>query len=246
MDTRIAVIGLGIFGREVALSLSDRGYAVLAIDSDSESVGAVTDRVAQALIFDTTDEAALYEAKIDEMAIVVNAIGTQHIQNSILTTALLHQLGVPRIIARATTNLHGRILRQVGASEVVNPEQAMGRKIAYQIAFPGLREVLALAEGVCVAELPVPPSFVGKTLTDIAVRRKYGVTVIGVQRVTAAASKGDGSPPPDPAERAAVRLLDPKRRLILNMSPNRDTLREDDTLVIIGRQEDVTRLSGLS
>ncbi|MBT3290268.1 MAG: TrkA family potassium uptake protein [Victivallales bacterium] len=224
MKRQIAVIGLGIFGRQLAVSLSQRGFSVMAIDNTPEPVDEIKDEVAQALVLDTTNEHALLEAKVDEMEVVVNAIGTQHIENSILTTALLRQLGVAHIIARATAPLHARILRQVGAHEVVNPEEDMARKLAHQLARPGLREVLPLAEDVCVAELPVPASFVGKTLGQLEVRRRYRVNVIGVQRIP-----GEGR----------------ERRMTLNVSPNDDPFQEGDALVVIGRDEDVDRLGGL-
>jgi len=242
MIARVVVIGLGIFGREVAVSLTKRGFSVMAIDCRSEPIEEVKDIVAQAIIADTTDERALYEAKVDEASVVVNAIGTRHIENSIMTTALLRQLEVPRIVARAANDLHARILRQVGASEVVNPEQDMGRKLAHQITRPGLREVLPLAEGVCVAEVPVPPSFVGRSLAELAVQQRYSVNVVGVQRVKLAP---DMESSPDEKGGAGARLLDETRRFILNISPHQDTFLSDDTLVVIGREEDVNRLTGL-
>lgn len=247
MKSRIAVIGMGIFGREVAFSLSQRGFPVLVIDRDADMVEPVKDHVARAMVLDTTMEAALLEAKIDEMSVVVNAIGMQHIENSILTTALLYELRVPRIVARATNKLHERILLQVGATEVVNPERDMGCKVAHQVARPGLREVLPLAEGVCVAEVPVPQSFVGKNLAELGVRRNYGVNVVAVQRVRLAqdldagpSSQGDG--PDDGVER----LLDMNRRMILNVDPQKDRFLKDDAMVVIGREDDVNRLTGLA
>lgn len=247
MKPKTVVIGLGLFGREVALSLARRGYSVLAVDRDMEMVEQVKASVDQALLLDTTDENALREARIDEMAVAVCAIGTQHVENSILTTALLHQLGVPRIIVRAANDLHARILQQVGATEVVNPEQEMGRRIAHQIASPGIREVLNLAEGVCVAEVPVPPSFAGMSLAELDVRRKYGVNVIGVQRrspgVVASPAAGDGgageydrSGPGDGMQQ--------DRRFIMNISTT-EKLKADDILVVIGGSDDVKRLGGL-
>jgi trk system potassium uptake protein TrkA len=225
MKRQIAVIGLGMFGREVAVSLAEMGFSVMAIDSDPELVEAIKDEVTQALILDTTSENALLDAKIDGIEVVVNAIGTQHIENSILTTALLHQLGVAHIVARATTSLHARILRQVGAHEVINPEEDMAHKLAHQLARPGLRDILALAEGVCVAELPVPPSFVGKTIAQLDVRKNYSVNIIGIQRLDT-----DGG----------------KRHMELSISPTEDVFREGDLLVIIGRDKDLDRLSALS
>ncbi len=247
MPSRIAVIGMGIFGREVAVSLTQNGFAVLAIDTDAEVIEAMKERVTRAIRLDSTDEVALYEAKIDELPVVINAIGMQHIENSIITTALLKQLEIPRIIARATNPLHERILHQVGATEVVNPEQDSARKLAYQIARPGLRDVLSLAKNVVVAEVPVPPSFVGKTLADVDVRRRYGITVIGVQRVEASPAALEAQDESRFARKvAAARLLDQDRQLILNISPTADVFLEDDTLVVIGKEEDVNKLSGLA
>ncbi len=249
MKPKTVVIGLGLFGREVALSLARRGYSVLAVDRAPEMVEQVKSAVDQALILDTTDESALRESRIDEMAVAVCAIGTQHVENSILTTALLHQIGVPRIIVRAANDLHARILRQVGATDVVNPEQEMGRRVAHQIASPGIREVLSLAEGVCVAEVPTPPSFAGESLAGLDVRRKYGVNVIGVQRrLPGGAARAGGEGAADAA--TAVRmggsgeLLKQDRRFIMNVSPT-ERLQADDILVVIGSSEDVKRLGGL-
>jgi len=251
MNTRIAVIGMGLFGREVAVSLSRRGFSVLAVDKYRDAIETIKDQVDQALILDTTEEASLYEARINEMSVVIVSIGNQSIEDSIMTTALLHQLQVPRIIARAANELHARILRQVGASEVVNPEQAMGRRVAYQIASPGLREVLSLGDaGTCVAELPVPPSFVGKTLAQIDVRRNYGITVVGVYRVAKIPNVGADQVPEtadaaDGTTRTAVHLLDDNRKLLLNIAPREDKFRTDDTLVVLGDEEAVKRLGGL-
>ncbi len=240
MKPKTVVIGLGLFGREVALSLTRRGYAVLAVDQDPEAVETVKSAVDEAMILDTTDEAALHEARIEDMAVAVCAIGTQHMENSILTTALLRQLGIPRIVVRAANDLHARILRQVGATDVVNPEQEMGRRIAHQIASPGIREILSLAEGMCVAEVPIPPSFVGQTLAGLDVRRKYGVNVIGVQRKTTSVHLDAAVLPED----TASARLDHARRFILNVPPSEELV-EDDVLVVIGSEEDVRRLGGL-
>ncbi len=248
MKPRTVVIGLGLFGREIALSLTRRGHSVLAVDVDAAAVEAIKDQVDQAVAMDTTDELALREARVDEMETAVCAIGAQHIEDSIMTTALLHQLEVPRIIGRALDDLHGRILRQVVATEVVNPEQEMGWRVANQIASPGIREVLRLAENVCVAEVPVPASFVGQTPAGLDIRQQYSVTVIGVQRAVDVSNGEDVPTDGTIAGRSDVgvgKLLDRQRRLILALDPN-DPFREDDTLVVIGSEADVKRLSGLS
>lgn len=250
MKGKIAVIGLGVFGREVAVNLARLGYSVLAIDQDPAAVEAVKDDVDSAVVLDTTSEEALYEAKLDEMPVVIVTIGAEHIEDSIMTIALLRQLQVPRIIGRARNDLHGRILRQVGATEIINPEQEMGRRLAMQVVRPGFREVFSLAEGVWLAEVPVPPSFVGQTLAGLQVRRKYNLTVLGVKRVAAAGSgtaappaPGEGAAPAVP-EGAGRALLDRARDLVLNLGPKEPFL-ADDLLLVIGSETDIRRLSGL-
>jgi trk system potassium uptake protein TrkA len=242
MKPRTVVIGLGLFGREVATSLARRGHSVLAIDKDIEQVEQIKDAVDQAIALDTTDEGALREAKIDEVETAVCAIGAQHIQDSILTTALLHQLEVPRIIGRAADSLHARILRQVGATEIVNPEQQMGSRVASQIASPGLREVLRLAGDVCVAEVPLPASFIGKSPASLDIRRKYGVTVIGVQRLAPGQPRITTEVAVE--EVGPERFLEENRHLILSLQPD-DKFEDGDTLVLVGSEADVKRLSAL-
>jgi len=239
----IAVIGLGIFGREVALSLAAQQYPVIAVDRDPATVELLKGQVEQALIFDTTNEQALFDAKINDVGIAVCAIGMQHMQNSIMTTALLHQLGTPRIIARAVDDLHARILRQVGATEVINPEREIGRRIALQITSPSIRELLSLGSGACVAEVALPASFAGKNLLQLQVRQKYGLTVVGIRRI-------DPDAKPASARRQhsfgteSKFVRDQERKLMLNLEPS-ELLQAEDVLLVAGEEKDVHRLSGL-
>jgi len=251
MQKQIAVIGLGIFGREVALSLIARGFTVLAIDNDEEALDDVKDRVTETLLLDTTQEKALREAEINQMDTVVVAIGTGHLENSILTTALLKQVGVNHIIARAANDLHEKILRQVGAHEVINPEREMGQKVANKIARPGFYEMFSLPDGVCVAELPIPESFIEHTLEELNVRRRFNINVLGVQRLRH--SESAGHPAPEHAAgrpKPAARLEDddirpgekPGRRMIMNISPSNDRFKPQDILLVMGHQDDLNRL----
>ncbi len=234
-----AVIGLGLFGREIALGLTALGHSVLAIDRDRELVEQLRNGVEYAVALDSTDEGALYEVGVDKLDTAVCAIGAQNIEASIMTTALLHQLRVPRIVARAADDLHARILRQVGAHEVVNPEKAMGRRIAKQIARPGLREVLRLTHNLYVAEVPVPLSFVDRSIVDLNIRQDYGINVIGVQRgqldaamllEELAALAAD-----DDQVQTGGEFLVPTPDLIL---------RGGDILVLTGQDADIQRLAG--
>lgn len=228
MNKQIAIIGLGIFGSEVALSLINKNFSVLAIDNNPELIEEFKNRVTSTLLMDTTQKRALQEANLEEMDTVIVAIGNEHLESSILTTALLKELGVKNIIARATNELHERILRQVGATEVINPEREIGEKVADMIARPGFTSIYALEDGVMIAEIPMPALLVGKTLEEVNVRRRYGLNVLGVQRKRNDAEINiDGTV---------------SRKTIMNLDPTTFTFEADDILLIMGHQEGIDRL----
>ncbi len=234
MAKQYAVIGLGRFGTEVAMWLSEHHFPLLAVDKNRSLVEAIANDVDNALCFDSTSETALRDARVDEMDVVVCAIGDHHVQNSILTTALLRQIEVPKIVARASTDLHARILRIVGATDVVNPEKEMGVRTAQTIATPGLTELISLAEGAAIAELNVPPSFVGKNMIDLRIRSRYGVNVIGIRRPHPEAKTG--KPPVEGEEQPKAFLL---------TLPPEEPFRHDDVLVVAGTEEDVKKIASL-
>lgn len=182
MAGEFAVIGLGAFGRTVALELVRRGRSVLAIDRDERVVQALASELDTAVCADATSEAALTELEIDQMVGAVVAIGMDSTESSILATALLRQMGVPRIIARSVSELHGRVLHAVGAHEVVNPEESMGQRLARRLAQPNVLEQLELAEGAELAEVGLPEIFVGKNLVELEVRQKHSLSVVAVRR----------------------------------------------------------------
>ncbi len=182
MVGKFLVIGLGRFGSNVAIHLARGGQAVLAVDRSPKLVQELASVVDSAVCLDSTDEAALRELGIEDVACAVVAIGSESIESSILTTSVLRQMGVPRLIARAVTELHGRVLFAVGAHEVVNPEQAMGRRLARQLAFPGLLEHIELGDAAEIAEVEVPEAWVGRSLVELDVRRNFNLSVVAIRR----------------------------------------------------------------
>ncbi len=231
MEKQIAVIGLGIFGTSVALALVKRNFSVLAIDVNPDAVENLQDRVTRTLILDTTQKKALLDAEINELDTVIVAIGNEHLESSIMTTALLYDLGIKQIIARATSDLHERILRQVGAHEVVNPERELGEKVANQIARPGFYEMFMLPDNVCVAEVQLPSGYVGKTLVELDMRRRFDLNVLGVQRLRE----------PDETNRTSE-IQYVQRRMIINMAPDTFRFEQGDVLLVMGHQDGIDRL----
>ncbi|MCU0692248.1 MAG: TrkA family potassium uptake protein [Polyangiaceae bacterium] len=197
MQTTTAVIGLGQFGSRLVRSLVQRRVAVIAIDSRMDRVEKLSDVVERALCVDATDEQALVEAGVEQANVAVCALGEDAIQASIMVTALLAQLGVPRIIARGITELQSRILLRVGAHEVINPEWEMGERLAIRLANPNLLEEIPLAENISIAEVAAPITFVGKTLVELQVRKRFGVTVVAVRHPEGVQPRMAANPAPD-------------------------------------------------
>jgi len=189
----VAVIGLGQFGTQLAVSLAESGVPVLAIDRRMERVETLRASVARALCLDSTDEEALSAVRIGDIGTAVCAIGDD-VQASILTVALLHQFGVSRIIARAVSELHARILRRVGASEVINPARDIALRLASRLLQPGLVDRVPIAPGYALNEIEAPAWTAGRTLLDLDVRKQFRLSILAVKRVEGGVEKVIGNP----------------------------------------------------
>lgn len=175
----MVVIGLGRFGSAVATTLNDLGHDVLGIDESPSRVAALRDALDHVVEADSTDPVALEQVGIKEFDRAVVAIGA-HIEASILTTAALADLGLKDIWAKAMTAAHARILDRVGAHHVVFPEAQMGERIAHLVAGRML-DFLPLDEGFALVETVAPASVRGRSLGELGVRSRYGITVVCVK-----------------------------------------------------------------
>lgn len=203
-----AVIGLGRFGTSLALALMASGHTVLGIDQDAQLVQRLADDLTQAVILDATDEDALREVDIGLFDTVVVAIGADF-ESNLLTTVSLKSLGVRHVICKAVTDRQREILLRVGADEVVQPEHDAGRLLAEQLTAPAVLARLHLGPAHDIVELLTPRSIAGKSLLELDLRRRLGVTVLLI-----------------------------KRENDLIVSPSADTrLLEGDLLVVVGRNE---------
>lgn len=192
MARQALIVGLGKFGLSLARALKEYDVEVLAVDRRSELVQEAADIVDQALCLDSTDEDALARTAPERRDVVVCAIGDESRDASILTTALLKQMGAKQLIARASDPLHARILRLVGADEVVDPETAFGRRLAPQLAVEGVLGEYPLGEGLVVAELRTPDALVGRSLRELELPKRRRVTVVALRRT------GESQLIPDP------------------------------------------------
>lgn len=178
-----AVIGLGRFGRAVCTTLHEAGYEVLGIDSSEELVAQVlTNRqVSHALQLDSTNPHALTEAGVYEFDTVIIAIGN-YVQESIITTLNLKEAGVRYIIAKASSEVHGKLLERVGADKVIFPEHEMGCELARSLTNPGILDRFELDPDNSIIECPVPKQFDGKTIAELQLRATYGISLLAVSK----------------------------------------------------------------
>lgn len=183
MDTTQAlIIGLGQFGMALGKTLSERGVEVLAVDRDKQLVQAASAFVAEAACFDASDEESLKLAGPERRDLCVVAIGNESRESSIVVTALLRQMGAPRIVARAVDDLTERILSMVGAHQIVNPERAFGERLANHLIYSEIVEELPLGPDLVVTELRPPASVVGRTLAQLRLLERHAINVVAVRR----------------------------------------------------------------
>lgn len=178
---QFAVIGLGRFGTSVAKSLTVMGYEVLAIDEDQERIQEIVNSVTHAIQADATDENALKALGIRNFDVVIVAIG-HDIQASILITVIVKELGVKFVVAKAQTELHGKVLVKVGADKVVYPERDMGARVAHSLVSSNVLDHIEISPEHSILEVVAPENMVGKTLRQSALRAVYGVTVMAIKR----------------------------------------------------------------
>ena len=181
MAERIAVIGLGRFGRKLSQALSAAGAEVIAIDKSRTIIEGIRDQVTLAIRLDATEEETLLAQGIDEVDAAVVAIGTDFEANA-LATSTLKAIGVPKVISRAGSEIRGKILSRIGADDIVFPEHESALRWVHRLLLPSLMESIELGEGHSLAQLPTPQAFWGKTLAGIDLRKNYQVTVIAIRR----------------------------------------------------------------
>lgn len=211
---QVAVIGLGRFGSSVARTLAESGCEVLGVDVDEIRVKAIADQVTDAVCANALEEEALRSLGLRNFEVVVVAIGHE-VEASILVTVLLKEMGIPKIVAKAQDELHGRVLQKVGADVVVFPERDMGIRLAHTLISRNVIDEIQLSTDYSILEMVAPPRFLGRSLKELELRQRFGLTVLAIRR---------------------------EDRIIV--SPDaKQTLEEGDILVALGRSEKLERLN---
>jgi trk system potassium uptake protein len=215
MRQQVLVVGLGRFGSALARELHALGHEVMAVDASEETVNDVAADVTHAVQLDASDESALRAAGAAEFQTAVVAISSA-VEASIFATMALKRLGVPMVIAKASSELHGAILDRIGADRVVYPEREAGIDVAHTFGIPNVLDYIDLAPRFGIAKISVPSTFVGLTLRELDLTTRFKVTPIALRRGQA-----------------------------VTVNPHREErLAEGDELVLIGLDEQLAQVTG--
>lgn len=179
---KFAIIGLSSFGFYLSKFLSERQFKVMAIDKDESIIEKVKPFATKAVIADARDKETLESLGINDFDVVVVSLGGQ-IDSSILVTLYLKELKVKEIIAKATTEDHGKILDRIGATTVIFPEKDMAYRVARSIASINVLDVIPLSDGISILEFGPPSHFLGKTIKELNIRQRYGIQIIVIKEV---------------------------------------------------------------
>lgn len=175
------VVGLGRFGSSISKELIKLGHEVLGIDLDEEIVNEMSSQLTHTVVADATDEDVLKSLGIRNFDCAVVAIGDD-IQSSILTAIVLKDLGVGQVVAKALSELHGKVLTKLGVDRVVYPERDMGIRVAHQLNMPNLLDYIEISKDYTIVELSVPKRLCGFTIQQLDPRAKYGCSVVAINK----------------------------------------------------------------
>ncbi|EFM09995.1 TrkA-N domain protein [Paenibacillus curdlanolyticus YK9] len=178
---QFVIIGLGRFGSSLGQELVQLGYEVLGIDKNEETVDDMSRVLTHVVAADATDEETLRALGVRNFDCGVVAIGDD-IQASILATIQLKDIGVKKVVAKALSELHGRVLEKLGVDRVIYPERDMGIRVAHQLVSPNLLDYIELSKEYTIAELAVPSCLNGKTLQDINTRARFGCSIVAINK----------------------------------------------------------------
>jgi len=215
---RFAVIGLGKFGFHAAKALFEDGNEVIAIDTDKSLVQAIDPHCTEAILLDAADKEALKSLGLESMDGVIVSTGTK-ISTSILICLYLQEIGVKKILAKALDDDHAKILRRVGATEIIHPERDMALRVSRSLSQPNVLDFIPLAEEYDLVQVGPPREFIGKSLKELNLRFKYNVHII------------------------AIKELVPENFVLV--PPASFVIKDSDILVMLGKSQDIKKIKAL-
>jgi trk system potassium uptake protein TrkA len=216
---RYVVIGMGQFGFSLAKTLEDLGCDVLAIDVNESRIQEISDQIPHAVAATGTDERTLRALGVQEYDVAIVTCA-ESLENSILATAVMREIGIPEVIVKAINQKHGEILKRVGATKVVYPEQEMGAQLANRLVNPDILQEIVLSGEYSIIELAIPDELVGQSIMEGNIRAKYGLTILAIRSQTAATREGE------------------QEGLLLSTPPSY-VLKETDRVILFGNNKDI-------
>ncbi len=208
----ILLIGLGRFGRHIALHLNELGHQVMAVDHVEETVDAAMPFVTNAQIGDSTNAAFLESLGIRNYDVCIVAIGNDF-QSSLETTSLLKELGAKLVVSRAARDVQAKFLLRNGADEVVYPEKQLAKWTAIRYTADHILDYIELDEEHAIFEIPVPESWAGRSIGQIDIRKKYNINIMGIRK---------------------------NGKLELSVSPDM-VMEAKNTMLVLGRNKDIQK-----
>lgn len=215
---RFAVIGLGNFGLNMAKALNAEGNEVIAIDTDKAKVQTISPNCTEAIVMNATDNEALKSLGLENFDAVIISTGTK-ISFSLLICLHLHEMGVKQILVKAIDDDHAKILRRVGATDIIHPERDMAIRVARRLSRPNILDFIPLAKEYDLIQVGPPTDFIGKSLKEINLRAKYNVHVI------------------------AIKELAPENFVLV--PPADFVIKNSDILMMLGKSEDIRKIKAL-
>ena len=177
----VLLIGLGRFGRHIAINLKELKHQVMAVDIKEDRVADTLPFVTSAQIGDSTNKAFLETLGVRNFDLCIVAIG-KDFQSSLETTSLLKELGANYVVSRASRDVHAKFLSRNGADQVVYPEKQLAKWVAIRYSSDHILDYIELDENHAILEVDVPDDWVGKTIDQIDIRRKYNINILAVKK----------------------------------------------------------------
>lgn len=207
------VIGCGRFGTSVAKTLYELGNEVMAVDMDSVVIQEISEFVTHAVVADVLDEAVLHELGLSNFDVVIISIAS-NIEASIMATLTAKEVGAKKVVVKAQSDVHGKVLTKVGADRIIFPERDMGSRVAHNLTSSNILDFIELSPEYYIIEIAALKRWINKSLSELRLRNKYGVNVLAI-----------------------------KRGSILKISPMADErVLEGDILVVIGDAADIRKI----
>ncbi len=177
------VIGIGRFGKHLAMKLAELGNEVLIIDKDEETINKIAPFVTSAQIGDCMEEEVMRSLGVRNFDVCFVCI-SENFQSSLEITSMLKEMGAKFVVSKADRDIHAKFLLKVGADEIIYPERDMARRAAMRYSAKNAYDYIELAPDYALMEMQIPQSWEGKTIIDLDVRNKFGVNIIGIKRTS--------------------------------------------------------------